>query len=280
MELLKNIIEKNIYLEEQMAKLENWDVDYFHMNDIGGVDAKIYLDYKKFGYIHKHSRFKEALEEYLDNCMIGIFFDKQNDCLSISSSEEAFINYMGDELIIDGEYMPIKDDFDTWLKYEQKIIATGTYYGLYKAGYYGDCDPYKFDEDYSKFFSQDDKKRAQEIEDILEIDQFRKDLEDRTLMHWDLPQKVFDALPLCISSLDDGIEVLQVRELNPESVEIVFEFFEDDWEGIDTKAIINSLEHIQGNEYMFKHTFKNNAVRFLKSILEGNNDEMSFLSIG
>ena len=276
MDALKKFIENNPYLNEIVSKLENWETDFFIMNEIGGVDAKIYLEYENFGYIQKHSKFMEALEEVLEEHDL-VNFDKRTDSIYISTGEEAFVSFIGDELIIGDECIPVEEDFEIWIKLEHKILEDGIYYGLYKAGYYGDCDIYVFDEDYSQHFSQDEKKRKEEIEQILLTYDLKHQLNDTTLMHWDLPQNIFDCLPVELANLDDGVEILSIDEFSPEGVEITFEFFEEDWEGVDTKAIINALEYKQGNEYIYKHKFKTNSLRFLREI--GGSDEMSFLSV-
>lgn len=282
MDTLKNIISNNEYLKKQISKLENWETDYFHTNEINGVDAFVYLDYRDFGYISKHSNFVEALEEVIDELECGIFFKKDDPSISISSSDDNFITFNGKELICGDTSYAIQDDFDTWLYFEKNCIETGVYGGLYKVGYYGDCDPYSFDEDYGKYFSDDEKKRLAEIEKILEVWELHKQLDQTTLMHWDLPSWAWDLLPKAMQSLDDGIEILRVEELSPTSCEVIFEFFEDDWidEVVNPSAIVQGLEQLEGNEYKFTLNFKTNAVRFLRELNQGDGDEMSFMSVG
>jgi hypothetical protein len=282
---MHELLEKNEYLKKQIIKLENWDHDYLRTNDISGVDAIVYLDMKEFGDLVNDENFEDELSSFLDD--YSIHYSSDNNEISISTSDEAFVCYLGKELYLPEQQKTEKilSDFHTWLLLEEHILSNGILSGIYQLGYYGDCSEYKFDKNYMESFSEDEKKRLKEVREILEIFDFTKNFDSHTVHHVDLPTKIYEKLPQVIKNLD-SCEIMKLEDITAECFNIVFEIEIDEENGGDDlreSLLANGFKEVggdfrYGNYVHFETTiaYKDNAIRFIM----GGGDEMSFVSIG
>jgi hypothetical protein len=281
---MHELLEKNEYLKKQILKLEHWDYDHLRCNDISGVDAIVYLDMKEFGDLADDESFDDELNDFLTD--YGMHYSSKYNEISISTSDESFISFDGKELTLPetNKSEKILSDFHTWLLLEEHFLTNGILSGIYKVGYYGDCDEYKFDKNYMEMFSEDEKQRLKEVRELLEIFDLTKNFDNHTIHQVDLPQKIYENLPQVIKNLE-SCEIMQLDDITRDSFSIVFEIeIEDseDGEKLQEKLLSNGYKIVggdsrYGNYVHFGTTIslRDNSIRFIL----GGGDEMSFVSI-
>jgi hypothetical protein len=270
----------NKYLLEKIKKLENWEYEYLHANDVNGVDAFVSFERKEFVGLEDHEEFEDVLDKILTDYCININF--KDDQMYVSSGDDNFISFNGDEVIFhDGKSEKFADDFHAWLLIEEKCLETGIYGGVYKLGYYDDCDEYKFDKNYGETFSDDEKVRLQEVRKILSMYKVMKDLDNRTAYHYDLPEFAEEQLPtreIMELTGGSGLEIIELRDVNDGGCSVVFEAICLEME--DAELFIEEMRrlnfnHIGANDkyasylkFTFSIKFKGNSRRFILQTIE------------
>jgi hypothetical protein len=278
---LENALLNNDYLKKLINKLENWEADYLHANDMQGVDAFVNYDKKEFGTLVEHENFEEVLETLLTKDF-GIYINFKDENMSVSSCDDNFITFNGNEIIFhDGKSEKFADDFHAWLLLEEKCLETGVYGGIYKLGYYGDCDEFKFDKNYGETFSDDEKVRLLEVRKILSMYKVMKDLEDHTAYHYDLPEFAEEQLPnkeIMEITSGNGLEIIELAEVSDGGCWVVFEA--DSSEMDDAETLIQEMRKLNFNHmgingryasyhrFSFWIKFKGNAKRFILETIE------------
>ena len=271
----------NEYLKEKIKKLENWEYEYLHQNDESGVDAFVSFDLKEFGGLQEHEEFEEVLESVLTEYH-GIYLIFKDNQMFVSSCEDNFITFNSDEIIFhDGKSEKIVDDFHAWLLLEEKCLESGVFGGIYKLGYYGDCEEYKFDKNYGETFSDDEKVRLCEVRKILSMYSMMKDLDNSTAFHYDLPDFAEEQLPN--KEIDDltggsGLEIIELAEVSDGGCFVVFEADSSEMDSLETlidRMMKLGFNPMGGNKkfpeyhnFSFWIKFKANSKRFILQTIE------------
>lgn len=277
---LESALLNNDYLKKQIRKLENWEGDYLHANDIQGVDCFVNFNKKEFGTLVEHENFEEVLESVLHD--FGIYINFRDESMHVSSCDDNFITFNGDEIIFhDGKSEKFADDFHAWLLLEEKCLETGMYGGIYKLGYYDDCDEFKFDKNYGETFSDDEKVRLQEVRKILSMYKVMKDIENHTAYHYDLPEFAEEQLPtkeIMALTGGSGLEIIELAEVNDGGCKVVFEAdiseMEDDQEfksQMESLGFISlglNLKYGTFAKFSYLIQFKGNTRRFILETIE------------
>jgi hypothetical protein len=271
----------NEYLKERTTKLNNWDYEYLHQNDENGVDAFVSFDLKEFGGLEEHEEFEQVLENILVEYH-GIYLIFKDNQMYVSSCDDNFITFNSDEIILsDNTSAKIIDDFHAWLLLEEKCLETGIFGGIYKLGYYGDCEEYKFDKNYGETFSDDEKVRLCEVRKILSMYKMMKDLDNHTAYHYDLPDFAEEQLPnkeIMELTGGNGLEIIELAEVSDGGCWVVFEADSSEMDSLET--LIDSMKKlgfnpVGGNKrypdiynFSFWIKFKANSKRFILDTFE------------
>jgi len=205
-EELQSYLEKNEYLKEQTRQLNEYDEKnmFLSANDLQGVDFRVEFDIDKLGLdISKHF-IEDAVEEYLDDT--GIYYNSKDDELSMSSAEEIFICTHSNTIHFPTEDGIINrvDDFHAWLVIEESIERTGYYPGIYTQDYHGNVDNFKFEEDYSKRFSDNVKTKLIQIEKYLSFYDLHSECLDSHVDVANMTEDLYDLLSDELKSIDDS----------------------------------------------------------------------------
>ncbi len=275
-------LKNNKHLKEVQAILDNWDEQkgWLTTNDIGGVDLVSEIDLKKLGFQDiDEEEILDALELHYDGS--DYYFSRDyhggGPSLIASSSEEIFITYENELYFPDRDKKNIKLSNDNWntevLAYSlQWMHESGIFPSIYKLDYYGNSPTIvKFHEweDYKRL-SSDDKKQFEEVERLVDICDLIKNMNESTYTIGDLPKKFYDALPQVIKQNDGTLEIMEVGNFDPYTLEITFRAEDMEEEDLDeVRELISKGTLVElPNGYDFKITISllSNAIRFIKGL--------------
>jgi len=277
-------LKNNKHLKEVEKILDDWDENkgYLVTNDIQGVDLISEINIKKLGLdIEDEDEIAEMLEAHYDGSDYFFRYSKDDYCkfaLVVSSCEEIFITFEGDLCFPDKESKSVKLSKDNR---EIEIMAyalewmhdNGCFPSIYELDYYGYSPTlYNFydTEEYKKL-SSDDKKQKEEVDRLVEIIEFQKQLDETTLNLGDLPSKFYEALPKLLQTNDGYIEVLSVDSFD--AYTLTFEFDLEDLEDdaleeieklIEKKVILSGI--FQEGSYKITVSLLPNSVRFITGL--------------
>ena len=277
-------LKNNKHLKEVESILDNWEVEkaYLTSNDLHGVDLVAEIDIEELGLdIEDKDKLAELLELHYDGSDYYFRYEPSDYtplALIASSCDDVFITYEDELCFPDKGSISLtaeNKELEIIAYTEQWIKEEGIYPSIYTLDYYSNSPTsynYHNSEEYkSLLFSDDAKKKEKEVDFLVEMLEFKKDLDEnmRTLDY--LPEELYNTLPKILQENDGYIEVISANIENTHTLEIEFEI-EDDEENELHNIVLDLLEGgtIQQGEndlsFRIKLSRLPNSIRFLKEI--------------
>jgi hypothetical protein len=192
--ILLKCFKNDDYLNKMISKIENGHGDCeIEINDINGINYILELDLKQIkmpnGAILWDNDFCLAIEKYF--CDMCIHYD--NDKISISSSNDCFINYNNNEIYLYdyGSYSETKkfeDDLHLRLIIENFIKTRGYHPNFVATDYYGCFNGFYNFDDSMKFLQ--DNKNVYKILDLYNCEYGKNSLNDFKLIEKITPEEL------------------------------------------------------------------------------------------
>jgi len=275
-------LKNNKHLKEVESILDNWEVGkaYLVTNDLHGVDLVAEIDLEELGLgIEDRDKVAELLELHYDCSDYYFRYDPSAYtplALVCSSSDDIFITYEDELCFPNRKSITLtaeNKELEIIAYIEQWIQEEGIYSSIYTLDYYSNSPTsyhYHDSEEYkSLLFSDNEKKKEKEVDFLVEMLEFKKDLDEniRTLDY--LPGELYNNLPQILQESDAYIEIISANIKDAHTLEIEFEI-EDDEEDNLHKIVLDLLERgtiQQGdNDLSFRIKLSRlpNSIRFLK----------------
>lgn len=287
-EKILKLLETNKYLKKQIKTLNNYDEKQIRLsaNDMQGVDFRVNFELEELKIDIEKGYLESAIEEYLDADVCGINYNSKDNEISISSSEEIWINSHKNIIIFpDKEETSFKlqDDFHTWLLAERWMEETGYFPSIFTQGYYDYATYWIPDEKYSEKFSNDSKTKLKQIEKYLDFYNLKECCNEsqQTLdkIHDDAFKLISEEIKT--KDIEEFISITEIKKITFDQLVL----------NIETKSALKDplatlLEKCEcsGSWHRYELTihFTPNSLMWILGSDEhaGEKNEMSFLSVG